>query len=352
MPSAESIVSLALVLAGAALAFGNPPTIQKDRLMQMLRDLPTTRAALGDDQNVKGLRATETLITDRLAALGYQPTLEPIRWSIPTHDAPNSWNNIYVELQGLELPAEVLIIGAHFDAVVGAPGADDNGTGAAALLELARVLKDRPFKRTVRLVFFNLEEVGLVGSRQHAAALEPLVRPGVGAGPTPPALKVIGMVSLEMLGYFSEQPGSQRSPIKDIPGVYTAPTVGDFIAAVTVKGYQPFNRRLSEEMMRSSPGLKVLTMDFLPVPMPDMLRSDHGPFMALGIPSVMLTDTANFRNPNYHSPRDTAETIDADRFTAVVQGLAGAIGALAGPADGPDKGAVPTPQPARETPER
>lgn len=345
MPSLELSVCLGALAAGAVLWIGEPPAVSQDRLMQSLRDLPTRRAARGDDEDVRGLRATETLLVDRLKGLGYEPTIEPVRWSVPTHEEPRVWNNIFVELKGVEIPGEVLIVGAHFDAVVGAPGADDNGTGVAALLELARVLKDRPLKRTVRLVFFNLEEVGLIGSRAHAAALEPLVRPGTDAPPAVGALKVVGMVSLEMLGYFSDVPGSQRSPVKDIPGVFTSPTVGDFIAVVTVKGYQPFSQRLAAEMTKGAPGLKVLTLDFMPVPMPDMLRSDHAPFMALGVPAVMLTDSANFRNPNYHSARDTVGTLDAERFTAVVRGLAGAVEAIAEAA-----GAGTTVQPAGRVP--
>ena len=85
-------------------------------------------------------------------------------------------------------------------------------------------------------------------------------------------------------------------------------------------------------MTKASPGLKIELVDFLPLPFPDMMRSDHAPFLLAGIPAVMLSDTANFRNPNYHTQSDTIETIDLERFEAVVVGLVGAVRAIAEPA--------------------
>ncbi len=85
-------------------------------------------------------------------------------------------------------------------------------------------------------------------------------------------------------------------------------------------------------MQKSAPGLKLTVVDFLPFPIPDMTRSDHRPFMLAGIPAVMVTDTANFRNPNYHQPTDTVETIDPKRFTLVAKAIAGATYELAEPA--------------------
>src|SRR5205823_6873781 len=113
---------------------------------------------------------------------------------------------------GTDLPGEVLIVGGHFDAVPDAPGADDDGSGTAAVLELARVLKGHPVRRTVRLIFFNLEEVGLKGSAEYLRS----ARPAFDSGKE----KLIGMLSLEMLGYFSDAAGSQKSPIPRIEGVF------------------------------------------------------------------------------------------------------------------------------------
>src|SRR6185369_13008798 len=104
------------------------------------------------------------------------------------------------------------LLGAHFDAVPNAPGADDNGSGTAALLEIARVLHGRTVRRTIRMVFFNLEEIGLKGSVEYVRLYKP----------TLDAKKesLIGMVSMEMLGFYSDEPKSQRSPIPKIEGVF------------------------------------------------------------------------------------------------------------------------------------
>lgn len=341
---------LALLASGRPDAPLLPHTlIERDRLMAELTALPTARAARGTADAQRGLAETEEHLVARLRALGYEPTLFPLSWNLESEAqeqrnagleprpgasevtpdlAARTWNNIIVEIPGRELPAEVLVIGAHFDAAPTAPGADDNGTGTAALLELARVLKDAPMKRTVRLIFFNLEELGFKGSAEYVRK----TRPRWAAGEE----KVIGMVSLEMLGYFTDAPNSQRSPIPPIPGVFDPPKVGDFIALGTTKKHAPFLARLDAEMRRAAPGLKTVAPDFLPdLPLtpPDLLRSDNGPFLWAGLPAVMLTDTSNFRNPNYHSPRDTVETIDAERFTLVVTGMAGAAHAIAEPAD-------------------
>jgi hypothetical protein len=130
------------------------------------------------------------------------------------------------------------------------------------------------------------------------------------------------MVSLDMLGFYSDEPGSQQSPIEPIKGIFEPPTVADFIAVATIAVHRQFSQRLNTEMLAGSPDLKTLVVDFLPIPTPDLLRSDHAPFLLLGIPSVIMSDTANFRSPHYHQATDTIETIDAVRFTRVVEGLA------------------------------
>ncbi len=349
---------------------GAPPAerVESARLLATLREIPTARSAMGDEASVEGLVKTEAWVESSLRAMGYVPMLEPIRWAVPARDWPGQkksekdhesaegapprvWNNVIVEIAGRESPGEVLIVGAHFDAVARSPGADDNGTGTAALMELARVLRDVPMKRTVRLVFFNLEEVGLVGSKQNAENLRVKMKKAGAkdAGADGASEKqagqqretIVGMVSLEMLGFFTDAPNSQRSPIKAIEGVFAPPTVGDFISIVTVAAHQRFSMRLADGMIAATtgddgrPGLKVARVDFSPLPAPDMLRSDHAPYLAMNIPAVMLTDTANFRNPNYHKPSDTVKTIDTERFARVVKGLAGAIVEIAGASEKP-----------------
>lgn len=338
---AAPVDGAAAVKAGAARP-APQDEVSAERLIDGIKMLPTKRAPLGDEEHVDGLLKTEQLIQDRLKSLGYEVSAHEFPVNMPFRDVtkdadgkivagearfPTVWRNFIAELPGTELKNEVLILGAHFDAVWNSPGADDNGSGTSGLMELARVLKDRPMRRTVRFVFFNVEEQGLVGSRAYWAHIQPRVTAG--------EEKIVGMVSLEMLGYFTDEPNSQRSPKVPVDqSVFDPPTVGDFIAIATTLAHQKFSRRLGEAMQAAAPGLKVLHFDFSPIPLPDIMRSDHAPFIMGNQPAVMLTDTANFRNPNYHKPSDTVETIDAARFALVVKGLAGAAYAIA---NGPDE---------------
>ncbi len=380
---------LIALFACAIFSFDDDPRaaamVEPPRIMRTIGELPTKRAALGDIEHQKGLIATEDLLVARLSELGYEPALEPLRWNIERQEesdaklleeakdgkkvrtmrlpettpelASRTWHNIIVDLPGHgEHAHELLIIGAHFDAVAGAPGADDNGSGTAALLELARVLKDRPLQRSVRLIFFNLEEIGLKGSgdyvRQHR---KELVAPGEekSSAPKPEdganapdgkdasaARKhtVIAMLSLEMLGYYCTTPGCQKSPVPPIAGVFEPPTVGDSIVLATTATNTGLAQRLEKAMNAASANAKTFRFDIAPVPVPDLMRSDHAPFLLAGLPAIMVTDTANFRNPNYHTPKDTINTIDGERLGETVRALAGAIEALAG---------VAPPQPAK-----
>lgn len=343
---------LVAAVVGAVLmghAHAEPPARPQDevdqaRLMATIRSLPVKRAPMPDEEHREGLRATRDLLVDALKALGVEPVPQGFTWTFPLRrintpegtpgaeaapEAAATYENIIVDLPGGDLRQEVLLVSAHFDAVPNSPGADDDGTGVAAILELARVLKDRPMRRTVRLVLFNLEEVGLVGANHYVSewvkrSKEPLAE---GAERE----KIFGMISLEMLGYFSDAPDSQKSPIPKVEGVFDPPTVGDSICIIGIAKHQGFSGPLARGMKAAAPDLKLTIVDFLPIPVPDMTRSDHRPFLIAGLPGVMITDTANFRNPHYHKPTDTIETIDAARFTLVVKAVAGAVYQLAEP---------------------
>jgi hypothetical protein len=327
---------LAALIASSMVALADPARpapeslVSPARLMDSIRALPTKRAAFADEEHKDGLRKTEAILVERLKDLGYTPVLHEIDFmgSGNERDPALLWHNIIVDIPGKSAAKEVLIFGAHFDAVPFSPGADDNGTGVACLLEAARLLKDVPMQRTVRLIFFNLEEVGLIGARAYAVDL----RARIDAGEE----TAVGMVSLDMLGFYSDKPGSQKSPFEGTPiaDQFQTPDVADFIGMGGVLRHRRFSQAFDRAMKEAEPALKTVVVDFLPIAPPDLLRSDHAPFLAINVPAVILSDTANFRNPHYHRPTDTIETIDEAMFARTVRGVIGAMHRLAGPVGG------------------
>ena len=203
-----------------------------------------------------------------------------------------------------------IIIGAHYDTVPGTPGADDNATGVAVLLELARAIALQPLKYPVQLVAFDMEESGCLGSKHHAAKCKQQQQ------------SIRLMISLEMLGYCDRTPNSQSYPA----GLkYFYPNIGNFIALIG-------NLRTVRDMIALSRNIRKVGQDceWLPVPnrgliVPDTRRSDHAPFWDNGYPAIMVTDTANMRNPHYHQPSDQIETLDLDFLAGVCGGLVEAI---------------------------
>lgn len=199
-----------------------------------------------------------------------------------------------------------LLIGAHYDAVPGCPGADDNATGIAVLLELARAFAAHPARYPVRLVAFDLEEYGLIGSTAYAADLHQQKQ----------ALRL--MISLEMLGYCCHTPGSQSYP----PGLhYFYPNRGDFIGLIGNWQAIPDLLRLSRSLRRMGQPCEWLPAGARGKIVPDTRRSDHAPFWDRGYRAIMVTDTANLRNPHYHRSSDRLETLNLDFLTTLCRGL-------------------------------
>ena len=212
--------------------------------------------------------------------------------------------------KGGKLEKLPIIIGAHYDTVPGTPGADDNATGVAVLLELARAIALQPLKYPVQLVAFDMEEAGCWGSKHHAAKYKQQQQ------------SIRLMISLEMLGYCDRTPNSQNYPA----GLkYFYPNIGNFIALIG-------NLRTVRDMITLSGNIRKSGQpcEWLPVPnrgllVPDTRRSDHAPFWDNGDPAIMVTDTANMRNPHYHQASDKIETLDLDFLAGVCHGLIEAI---------------------------
>jgi len=203
-----------------------------------------------------------------------------------------------------------IVIGAHYDTVPGSPGADDNTTGVAVLLELARDIASAPLKYPVQLVAFDMEEYGYLGSSHHAAKYKQQQK------------SIRLMISLEMLGYCNHNPNSQSYPA----GLkYFYPNSGNFIALIGTLRTVPDLINFSGKIRKSGQ-----PCEWLPVPnrgliVPDTRRSDHVPFWDNGYPAIMVTDTANMRNPHYHQASDRIETLDLDFLAGVCRGLVQAI---------------------------
>ena len=210
-----------------------------------------------------------------------------------------------------------LLIAAHYDTVPDSPGADDNASGLAVLLEVARTLRSVSLSREVRFIGFSLEEEDLLGSLAYTADLKAREE------------AIAGAIVLECAGYTSSREGSQLAP-PHLP--ITLPSVGDFLGIVGNTASATLAAAVERSARQHVPELKVIS---LLVPgngeiLPDARRSDHAAFWQYGYRAVMLTDTANFRNPHYHQPTDTLDTLDFAFMRQVAQLVAAAASELAG----------------------
>ncbi len=209
---------------------------------------------------------------------------------------------------------DLLVVGAHYDAYESTPGADDNASGIAVLLELARLLGTRPPARPVELVAFTLEEPPFfrtehMGSARYAAELKASNQP------------VAGVIILEMVGYFTDAPFSQRYPSPLLWLMY--PSRGNFLAVV---GRFDQGRWISK-VKRGMAGTTPLPIHSIraPTALPGIDFSDHLNFWAQGYPAVMLTDTAFYRNTAYHTADDTVDRLDLRRMAEVTTAVAAFI---------------------------
>jgi hypothetical protein len=229
--------------------------------------------------------------------------------------AGKTCDNIEAELRGT-MP-EIVLIGAHYDSVFGAPGANDNGSGVAAMLALARRFAGKPAYRTIRFVAFANEEppyflTPQMGSLVYASRCKQR------------GDRILAMISLETIGYFSDAPGSQRYPLPGLGLLY--PTRGNFIGVVGNVSSRKLVRRVIGDFRKHAdiPGEGAA----LPAGVPGVGWSDHWSFWQQGYPAVMVTDTAPFRYPHYHSTADTPDKLDYESMSRVVSGLQNVVGRL------------------------
>jgi Zn-dependent M28 family amino/carboxypeptidase len=230
--------------------------------------------------------------------------------------------NIVAQRAGGRRKDEIVILGAHYDTVDTTPGADDNASAVAVLIETARLLRDWNPSRTIRFISFACEEpphfyTGDMGSQVYARECKTRGE------------RIAGMLCLEMVGYYSTAPGSQKIP----PGIPRAirwafPKRGNFLAAVgnmrswwlTWQFRRGFKRAVQFPLFSIC----------LPESIPEIRLSDNSSFWDQGYPALMLTDTSFLRNPNYHLASDTPDTLDYERMAKVTLGVVGAMRRIAG----------------------
>ncbi|NER39739.1 MAG: M28 family peptidase [Oscillatoria sp. SIO1A7] len=262
-------------------------------------------------------------IAEQLRAAGWEPKQQEFEGGV----------NLYADRPGSDPEAGTILVAAHYDTVALSPGADDNATGVATVLEVARLLGDRPTPRSLRVAFFDLEEIGLLGSIAFA-------------GDEQLRQDLEGVIVLDMVGYGCYIPGCQKYP----SGLAIAKPSdkGDFLAAIgdaehmplldafepkvrTQTGAQTGENQNSDSSSVLRPALTPVFSFAVPlggVLTPNLMRSDHAPFWYWGIGAVLLTDTANFRSPYYHEPSDIPANIDRPFFIGSARTTVNAVSRL------------------------
>jgi len=253
--------------------------------------------------------------TQRVELQSYQVDSEKF-YNIIAHFGPSIDNTASYE----NGPPKPIIIGAHYDAHEQTMGADDNASGVAALLELARIFAERPPSIPVQIVAYTLEEppnfrTNSMGSRHHA---ESLVQAG-----TQPELVMV----LEMIGYYSEAENSQEYPVSLLKWFY--PTRGDFIGVVGNFENAPLTKMVKMAMQSAHSEFPVESIS-APAMMTGIDFSDHASYWLHHMPAVMITDTSFYRNPHYHQATDTSATLDYARMANVVDGVQVVVAHMAG----------------------
>ncbi len=250
-----------------------------------------------------GLEEAGKYIEHELRSCGYSPR----RQTFTT--AGHTFANIEAEVSGVRNPDKILVIGAHYDTAGDLPGANDNASGVAATLELARRLRNAKPGQTVRWVFFTNEEppyfqTEAMGSYVYAKQCRKRLE------------KISAMLSLETIGFYTDKPGSQSYPVGIHPGY---PDRGNFLGFVAdLRG--AFLLRTALKAFRDKGSLPAEGLA-APTFVAGIGWSDHWSFWQFGYKALMVTDTAPFRYPYYHTAQDTPDKLDYRRFAAAVEGI-------------------------------
>jgi hypothetical protein len=274
------------------------------------------------------LAPSKNYIIKQFRSYGYQVSLQEYQpfTEIYSHidaqlteskNLDETYVNIEVEILGKNKPEEIIIIGAHYDSIVGSPGANDNASGVAGVLEIARLFYGQTLSRTIRFVAFVNEEPPFFQTK----AMGSLVYANRSALKKE---KIVGMITLETIGYFSDEPGSQQYPP---PFSLFYPDKGNFIGFVG----NFWSRQLMREAIDTFRQHATIPSEggALPAFIPGVGWSDHWAFWKNDYPAIMITDTAPYRYSHYHTAQDTPDKIDYDKMTRIIQGVQKIVEALA-----------------------
>lgn len=285
--------------------------LEIQRRMRAHVDMLAGRIGERNYMKLRALDSAATYIKMTLDSMGYATQEQSYVAGTATY------RNIEATQSGRTRPNEIVVVGGHYDSVYGSPGADDNASGTAAVLELARLLKDRPMDRTVRFVAFVNEEPPFfftedMGSLRYARAARAR------------GDNIVAMLSMESMGYYSDQPGSQRYP--PILGSFY-PDRGNFIGVVGNVGSRSLVRRVVGDFRQfaSFPSAGSAA----PKQIPGVSWSDQWSFWKVGYDGVMITGTAPFRNKNYHERSDRPDSLNYGHMARVVDGVARSVESLA-----------------------
>ena len=279
-------------------------------LINRLRTHVETVAASPRTPETAEHQAARNYIENHLRQCGFSVELK-------TYDAEGvECINIVTEPMPNDEKLPLFIVGAHYDTKPGSPGADDNASAVAGLLELAKWLQPQlsasdSWKARLQLVAYDQEEYGLIGSNFQAVEIKK-------AG-----INLLGMISLEMLGYIDDRPGSQQLP-PEVAHLY--PDVGNFIGVV---GNQN-STALLQSTVAAMKQVEDLPVEFISIPndghpLPATRLSDHASFWDAGFPALMITDTSFYRNPHYHQTTDTPETLNYSFLAKVTEAVCLAV---------------------------
>jgi Zn-dependent M28 family amino/carboxypeptidase len=282
-------------------------TAEETLLRDRLREHVTVLSDRIGERHVPGapakLEEAAQYVESTLRDMSYEPASQHF------HAAGKRVRNVEVELPGKTRADEILVVGAHYDSIPGSPAANDNASGVAAVLEMARALRDAKLERTVRFVAFVNEEppffqTDLMGSRVYAKRCRERKE------------KIVGMITPETIGYYDDAPGSQHYPF---PLRLMFPSAGNFISFVANGESAPFLREVIGSFRRHT---RFPSVGFAaPWWVTQAGWSDHWSFWKEGYPALMVTDTAPLRYPYYHTAQDTVDKIDFEKTARVVGGL-------------------------------